>query len=198
VKQLHIGPGKDKLPGFDTLDIRPGYDIQADAAGPLPISDSTYDLIYASHVIEHIPWWKTIDTLKEWARILKPGGQLEIWTVNALKVANILVAAEEGMGFSQTPDRWTRYNPEKDIYKWCAGRLFAYGPVPGDPNWHKALFTPKHLRACFVNSGFTNVRVLERPRGKDHGWINLGMCGTKTSDSGPCTEPAASTVPPTT
>jgi SAM-dependent methyltransferase len=184
MRSLHIGPGRDKLPGFDTLDIRPGYDIQADAAGPLPIANDTYDLIYASHIIEHIPWWKTVDTLKEWLRILKPGGSLEIWTVNAAKVARQLLENEDNFS-NWIPDNWRRHNPGRNPYLWSAGRIFAYGEDAADPNWHKALFTPKHLSACLYEAGFSaGVEELDRRevRGKDHGWINLGLRAVKASD----------------
>lgn len=184
MKQLHIGPGRDKLPGFDTLDIRPGYDIQADAAGPLPIADNTYDLIYASHIIEHVPWWKTIDTLKEWNRILKPGGTCEIWTVNAAKVMRYALDCEDGFGEVWFPDNWKRNNPTRNPFLWAAGRIFAYGNDANDPNWHKAMFTPRHLRACCIDAGFPQTSWLDRQkvRGKDHGWVNLGIEARKTSD----------------
>jgi len=91
MRSLHIGPGRDKLPGFETLDIRPGYDWQADASKDLLFPTGTFDLIYCSHVIEHIPWWRTQSVLDGWHRILKPGGSLELWTVNAAKVARVLL-----------------------------------------------------------------------------------------------------------
>lgn len=182
MRSLHIGPGRDKLPGFDTLDIRPGYDIQADAAGPLPLADNMYDLIYASHVIEHIPWWETINTLNEWHRILKPGGNLEIWTVDAAKVARVLLEYEDNGG-QWIPDNWKRSNPERHPMMWCAGRIFAYGAEPADPNWHKALFTQRYLRKTLEDVGFIDTFVMDRSevRGHDHGWINLGMRALKAS-----------------
>lgn len=188
MKQLHIGPGRDKLPGqWDTLDIRPGSTFQADVEKVLPIADSTYDLVYASHIIEHVPWWKTVAVLQDWHRILKVGGRLEVWTVDAYKVAQRLIDIEDSDS-TWIPDNWRRLNRGGNAYRWCAGRLFAYGANPGDPNWHKALFTPKHLRKCFEAAGFTDHYFLDRSRvrGKDHGFINLGICGVKTSDSDQC------------
>jgi SAM-dependent methyltransferase len=180
MRQLHIGPGKDKIPGFETLDIKPGYDHQADASKWLPFADRTFDLIYASHIIEHIPWYDTANTLKEWHRILRPGGALEIWTVDALRVAQFLIDTEYGMK-TTCPDGWTRYNPEQNPYLWCAGRTFAYSSSgkADDPNWHKALFTPRHLMNCLVEAGFAMTKQLDKPRGKDHGYINLGIAGIK-------------------
>lgn len=44
---------------------------------PLPFEKNRFDRIIANHVFEHIPnWWALME---ESARILKPGGILEIW-----------------------------------------------------------------------------------------------------------------------
>jgi SAM-dependent methyltransferase len=184
MRQLHIGPGRDKLPGFETLDIRPGLADHTADARVLPFPDQTFDLIYASHIIEHIPWYETDALLKEWLRVLTPGGSVEIWTVNGANVARLLLDAEDiGERFDwKSPDGWKRHGASDDPFKWCAGRLFAYGP-DGDPNWHKALFTPRYLKNCLLKAGFADPRYLDRSkvRGKDHGWINLGMSATRPS-----------------
>lgn len=183
-RALEIGPGKKRIRGFETVNVvkTPTTDHVADAR-TLPFADASFDLIYASHIIEHLPWYQTDDALREWARVLKPGGSLEVWTVDAYKVARLLVAYED-TGEKVKPDDWTRHGVDRDPYLWCAGRVFAYGNGEGDssPNWHRALFTPKHLMACFERAGFTGIRRMTRAevRGRDHGWVNLGVCGTKS------------------
>jgi len=53
--------------------------IAGDSA--LPFCDDAFDAIVAQHVIEHLT---DVDTaLREWARVLKPGGRLAIATPNA-------------------------------------------------------------------------------------------------------------------
>ena len=61
-------------------------DYVYDAGKPLPFEDNTFDLVYASHVLEHIPWYKVEEVVKEWVRILKPGGVLEVWVPDGLKI----------------------------------------------------------------------------------------------------------------
>lgn len=48
-----------------------------DLSKPLKYPDNTFDLIIINHVLEHIPNW--FDCFAELARVLKPGGFLEVW-----------------------------------------------------------------------------------------------------------------------
>ena len=177
--RLEIGPGAYPLEGFVAVDVAPrdGVDCLGDARS-LPVRSGSCSLLYASHVIEHVPWFDTAKLLAEWRRVLRPGGVLEVWTVDALKVARELVAVEGGGPSPTRHDGWHRHNPEGNPYKWIAGRIFAYGDSPGDPNWHRALFTPKSLGSALVEAGFRAVERLTKPRGYDHQWINLGMAAT--------------------
>lgn len=44
---------------------------------PLPFESDSFDAIIANHILEHVPnWWKCFE---ECARILKVGGEMEIW-----------------------------------------------------------------------------------------------------------------------
>jgi predicted SAM-dependent methyltransferase len=51
-------------------------DIVADVTGQLPFPDDYADEVHAYHLFEHIYRWKAEDVLKEWIRVLKPGGLL--------------------------------------------------------------------------------------------------------------------------
>jgi glycosyltransferase involved in cell wall biosynthesis len=95
------------------------------------------------------------------------------------------VEAEENGSQDFHNDRWWRFNPERDACKWASGRAFSYGDGSGrsHPNWHMALFSPRYLRRLLEDAGLTGVREMDRSevRGHDHGWINLGVSGTKPS-----------------
>jgi SAM-dependent methyltransferase len=185
-RRLEIGPGPERLPGFESLNIVPGraVDYVLDATKPLPFPDATFDLIYASHIIEHVAWYQVGVVLREWVRILKPGGHLEIWTPDGLKIVKAYVAAEEHGSTEFHEDNWWRYNERKDPCLWANGRIFTYGDGTGDPhhpNWHRSLFSERHLRSLMHEAGLTALRRMDRSevRGHDHGWINLGISGTK-------------------
>ena len=52
------------------------YDLTALA--PLPFADGAVDLIYCSHVIEHVPNEVVANMFKEAFRVLKPGGGIRV------------------------------------------------------------------------------------------------------------------------
>ena len=56
--------------------------------------DGTFNLVYASHILEHTAWIRPAEILTEWVRVLKPGGVLEIWVPDGLRIAEAFVGAE--------------------------------------------------------------------------------------------------------
>jgi len=185
-RSLEIGPGWKRISGFETLDIRPGrqVDYVLDASKPLPFGDATFDLLYTSHVLEHIPWYRTEDVLREWVRILKPGGQFELWVPDGLKICQTLIEAETAGVNNTHLDGWYKFNPRRDPCIWAAGRLFTYGDGTarrGGPKWHRALFTERYLRDVLKRLWLVEIAIMgrEEVRGYDHGWISLGIRGTK-------------------
>lgn len=185
-RRLEIGPGECPLQGFESVNVVDGrwVDYVLDAAGPLPFPENTFELIYASHVLEHVPWTHTAQALAEWVRILKPGGRLEVWVPDGLKISKAFVDAEMNENDDYRDDGWFRFNDAQDPCTWAAGRIFTYGNGDGNPshpNWHRALFSPRRLAELLTEAGLTDVREMHRDevRGADHGWINLGMTGRK-------------------
>lgn len=185
-RRLEIGGSENPLPDFETLDIAPNphVDYVLDATRPLPFPEGSFELVYASHILEHVPWFQTEDVLREWVRILHPGGQLEVWVPDGVKICKAFVDFEcEGDNHIDR-DGWYRYNPEKDVCKWASGRIFTYGDGNGDPhspNWHRALFSARYLKLLFERAGLVDVVQMDgsEVRGYDHGWINLGIKGRK-------------------
>ncbi len=176
---LEIGPGYhgERIDGFETVDfhVRDNVDHVADASAVLPFDNNTFDIVYASHVLEHIEWVKTEDTLKEWVRILKPKGWLEIWVPDALKICKRFVIAEA--------NRTNINDEEKDPCKKANGRIFSFGGWQYLPTGnHKALFSRRYLKKLMEKAGLINLTDLKKEdiRGvTDYGWINLGVKGVK-------------------
>jgi ubiquinone/menaquinone biosynthesis C-methylase UbiE len=186
VRKLEIGPGRNRIEHFETLNVVGGREVDyvVDAAGPLPFGDDTFDVIYASHVLEHIPWYRTSRVLSEWTRVLKRGGWLEIWIPDGLKIARAFVAAEEIGSTEFYQDDWWRSNEHRDPTLWMSGRCYSYGDGTSKlahQNWHRALFSERLLKEFFAEAGLTEISAMtpDCVRGYGHGWINLGVKGQK-------------------
>jgi predicted SAM-dependent methyltransferase len=76
---LHIG-GQEAKPGWKILNIQPGENVDyvGDIADLSQFPDGMFHVIYASHVLEHVPQGKILSTLKEINRILGENGKLLI------------------------------------------------------------------------------------------------------------------------
>lgn len=84
--KLHIG-GKEAHPDWKILDVepRPEVDFVSDASCLSQFADNSIQAIYASHVLEHFYYGLNNElflTLKEWLRVLQPGGKLYISVPN--------------------------------------------------------------------------------------------------------------------
>jgi SAM-dependent methyltransferase len=77
--KLHLGCGSKKKAGYVNVDlwITDATDIICNVS-KLPWPDNSVNIIENYHIIEHISHTKIIHTLREWKRVLKPGGKLVI------------------------------------------------------------------------------------------------------------------------
>jgi len=77
--KLHLGCGNTIMRGWQNIDkysTAPGvlkHDISK-----LPYGDNSVSVIYSSHMIEHVHQTELPGAIKEWFRVLKPGGELII------------------------------------------------------------------------------------------------------------------------
>lgn len=88
MNKLHIGCGKNYIPGFINLDLFSSVkaDVYADITA-LPFDRGSFDLIYASHVLEHVQRNTVVATLAHWRDMLKDGGVLRLAVPNFEAVA---------------------------------------------------------------------------------------------------------------
>jgi SAM-dependent methyltransferase len=79
-KVLNFGCGKTtyKSENVVNLDVYPHQGVNVVCTeNKLPFENDTFDFIIANHVLEHVPNW--FESFKEMARVVKPGGQIEVW-----------------------------------------------------------------------------------------------------------------------
>jgi predicted SAM-dependent methyltransferase len=137
--RLHLGCGDRFIAGFVHVDARPLPHV--DIVTPLDrlpmFPDGSASLVYASHVLEHFPRHETLAVLKEWARVLEPGGLLRL----------------------AVPD----FEKLIQVYEMTSRNLDAVlGPLVGRQdhpyNFHYMAFDRRKLTTLLQEAGFGDVR----------------------------------------
>jgi predicted O-linked N-acetylglucosamine transferase (SPINDLY family)/predicted SAM-dependent methyltransferase len=145
---LHIG-GREKHPDWKILDIepRPEVDYVGNAADLSQFANNSIDTIYASHVLEHFHYAlndELLKTLREWHRVLKPGGQLMV-SVPDLKILC-----------------WLYLNPNLEPMERHQLMRIIFGGQTNPYDIHRVGFDADTLGLYFLEAGFQEYeRVLE-------------------------------------
>lgn len=183
-RRLEIGPHKARIPGFETLDAVKGplVDHVGDCR-KTPFKDNTFALVYSSHVIEHVEWHDVEATIAEWARIVAPGGWLEVHTIDAYHLMKAMIQLEEDDEYhGPKPGKWCDGLHRHDPYLYLSARMLNRPKGGNVYQLHRALITPKYLARCFERAGLVDLAPLTREdaRGTRHAaHINLGLKGRK-------------------
>lgn len=151
---LEIGSGDFPTDGYAHLDINnraPHLEIHADALS-IPLPDNSVDRILSIHLIEHFHHYDVIKLLREWWRVLAPGGEIEIHTPDFYEVS-AKFAAEVSL----------------------SSKMKLEGILFGQDSDHKTMFDFQLLSSCMVAAGFIDVSripndVLDR---HDKGWTDV-------------------------
>lgn len=91
-RKLHLGSTYD-LEGYLNSQILGPAPI--DITSPLPLPDSSFDLIYSSHLVEHIHRKQLHAFLREGFRVLTPGGIHLIATPSLRKIVDVCYGSDE-------------------------------------------------------------------------------------------------------
>lgn len=136
-----IGDGKTpNLPGFKIVDLadNPKVDIRCDVSKLTPIKSESVDEIYASNILEHFRHIDTVNVLKEWHRVLKPGGILWVSVPNM----DYIVKTCLKYGFSEYV------------------RNLIWGDQIHPYAFHYVCFTYGSLAKCVMEAGFSDIEKL--------------------------------------
>lgn len=135
--KLHIGCGKKYLPGYKHLDVIPfeHVDFVCDARKLESVEDTSVSEIYACHVLEHVERGEVVNVLREWHRVLLPGGKLRLAVPDFEAVVNEYVENRDLMCFQ--------------------GLL--YGGQTYDYNFHHVVFDFAVLESMLIEAGFKAV-----------------------------------------
>lgn len=136
--KLNLGCGDDVKEEYINCDL---YSEKADMkfdAKKIPMEDNSVDEIFASHLIEHFDFKEGFEVLKEWNRVLKPGGKVVLETPDLLNTCKRFVEADEGFRVR--------------LY----GHFFAWPWMEGQ--CHKFLYTENQLRWTLQQCGFADIK----------------------------------------
>ncbi|HUV84062.1 MAG TPA: methyltransferase domain-containing protein [Methanosarcinales archaeon] len=174
--KLNLGSGGRHLPGFLSVDLRwecGSIDCVHDISKPLPYKDNSVSVIFASHILEHFWWQDSEKLLKDWCRVLKPGGYLDVWTPD----------------FKYIIDKYINGDPYRIPYenmKWVNNLIFSRSHMDGvvnTVNEHHAMFDRQYLKQCMKKGGFTKFvdLVVDKhfPFKNVHVGFNMGVRGYK-------------------
>jgi predicted SAM-dependent methyltransferase len=93
--KLLIG-SRTRYPGWTTLDLVGGPDVDhvGDCTQLGQFATNSIDALYASHVLEHVPYAALAGTLAEWHRVLTPGGKIMVAVPDMNILAQLFVKPE--------------------------------------------------------------------------------------------------------
>lgn len=129
--KLNIGAGKTSLEGYEPWDLAQGR-----PAFPLDLPDNSVESIYASHILEHFGHRLTVAVLKEWFRVLKPGGDLRVAVPDFEQIVRRFLQCEQGP--------WEAY---------------ILGGQVDDNDQHRAIFNRQKLEQALTVAGFEDIRT---------------------------------------
>jgi predicted SAM-dependent methyltransferase len=136
---VNLGCGELNHPAFVNVDTSPWEHVHyVHSVDSLPMFQSnTVDLIYCSHCLEHVPHHETARVLKEWHRVLKPGGILKIGVPNLDAVIRF---------YQENPDKFEE------------AQWYFMGAQTYPANFHYAIFNEASLKGLLEAAGFGQVR----------------------------------------
>jgi predicted SAM-dependent methyltransferase len=135
--KLNLGCYDKKLPGFVNVDIREDAspDLVDDAFSLNKVKDNTIDLIYSSHMLEHLSYDKTSIALENWYKKLKTGGILRLAVPDFESICKRYIY---------------KGNIEEVIHSVC-------GSQKHDFDFHYNIFDEKKLTFLLKKVGFVSV-----------------------------------------
>ncbi|OKH20156.1 hypothetical protein NIES593_19915 [Hydrococcus rivularis NIES-593] len=145
--KIHLGCGDDYFPGYVNIDAYPESkaDLIMDSKNLTLFPDNCAEIIESYHFFEHLQLHEARESLKEWFRILQPGGTVVI------ELPNLAVCAQE-IG--------KHFNPKDGVDLAMAG-IFSYPALVAEQGYgmmHKWGWTPETLGAELSAVGFVEVR----------------------------------------
>jgi len=156
---IHLGCGDVNRLKFINVDVRPAPHVHyvRDVTDLSIFPDNHADLVYASHLLEHVRQKALRKTLWEWRRILKPGGILRLSVPDFDKILHIYESSAR--------------NIDSILGPLMGGQDYEY-------NVHYSVFNHRYLADKLREVGFKEVRQWDPDSVPNHNfrdWANSDL-----------------------
>lgn len=96
-RRLNLGCGFDHRPGYLNVDLQEFHrpDLIADVRDLSTLEDATFEEALALDVLEHLERKDVLPALREWHRVLIPGGSLEVRVPDLAGIGTLLAERDE-------------------------------------------------------------------------------------------------------
>jgi predicted SAM-dependent methyltransferase len=145
--KLHLGCWHRYIPGFIHVDLcdMPHIDYKRSIDDLSIFCDCSAELIYCSHCFEYFDRFQAVNVLREWHRVLKPGGILRIAVPDFDKLIEV-------------------YLKSGDINKILGpifGRMEIQTPESIEVIYHKTVYNYDCLNEILGENGFEDVKAYD-------------------------------------
>lgn len=144
MKKLHLGCGKRDFPGFINVDLAdyPHIHHRRSVDDLSLFDEDSVDLIYASHVFEYFKLSDVSAVLKEWRRVLRPGGVLKLAVPDLQQLTAV----------------YQRTRNARDIQGPIYGIMDFEADGKHNTVYHKVLYDFELLKKVLEENGFSKIR----------------------------------------
>lgn len=151
--KLNLGSGKIHKKGYINIDVQEPCDLKHDLTKPLPFPNNSANEVYTHNVIQLFDRKEWEQLKHEIARVLKPGGKLEIFCDDfEYVIKNFL-------------------NCRNDQKKWGYWLMCIFSGQGNQYDYFKNAFTYDKLVADFKAEGMEHFERLFEP--EYEGWIHF-------------------------
>ena len=146
-RYLNLGCGTRFCPDWENVDFAsttPGVRAHNLLEG-IPFPDTSFDLVYHSHILEHFPKKQALAFLRECHRVLMPGGVIRIAVPDLERIARFYLEALE-RALNEEPGWAEKYEwmviemYDQTVREFCGGEMlqFACNATPTQLTFIKA------------------------------------------------------------
>lgn len=142
--KLHLGCGNNRLKGYINIDLYTTSDLRLDITDLRYFDDNSVNEIFMNAVFEHLYNFQQLPALKEWWRVLKPGGKL---IINSIPDFDIYAKAY----FDKLKGNWSKIVDLEEIFRYTHG---AYNDKNFFAQLHKDIFNKPKIEKLINEAGF--------------------------------------------